>query len=129
MFWHFPHYNNQGGRPGGAVRDGDWKFIEYYDTGARELYNLATDSGESQNVVARHPDRTADMSRRLHGWIKSMNAQTNSPNPNFKPEMFHKLYEGTDVSHYVPTRADEATRARVLEWRRGMNAALRQAAK
>jgi arylsulfatase A-like enzyme len=126
MFWHFPHYNNQGGRPGGAMRDGNWKFIEYYDTGDRELYNLATDSGESQNVAARHPDRTAEMSRRLHGWIKSMNAQTNAPNPNFKPELFHKLYEAADVSRYVPTKADEDTRAKVLEWRRGMNAALRR---
>jgi hypothetical protein len=55
-----------------------------------------------------------------------MDAQTNSPNPNLKPELFHWLYEAVDVSRYVPSRSDDQTRAQVLEWRRGMNAAFRQ---
>lgn len=126
MFWHFPHYTNQGGRPGGAMRDGEWKFIEYYDTGTNELYNLGTDAGETRNLASEQPRRTQAMSRQLHAWLKSMDAQTNAPNPNFKPDLFHELYRAVDVSHYVPTKADADTRATVLEWRRGMNAALRQ---
>src|SRR5439155_15890327 len=34
LFWHFPHYTNQGGRPGGALRDGDFKLIENYEDGS-----------------------------------------------------------------------------------------------
>ena len=47
LFWHFPHYTNQGGRPGGAVREGDWKLIEHYEDGRVELFNLADDAGEN----------------------------------------------------------------------------------
>src|SRR4029079_10358726 len=42
--WHFPHYNNQGGRPAGALRDGDWKYVTYYDTGQAQLFNLQADN-------------------------------------------------------------------------------------
>lgn len=126
MFWHFPHYTNQGGRPGGAMRDGEWKFIEHYDGDTLELYNLTTDPSETRNLASEQPRRVASMRRQLHAWIKSMNAQTNPPNPNFRPGLFHKLYEAVDVSLYVPSKADDETRAKVLEWRRGMNGALRQ---
>ena len=43
LFWHYPHYGNQGGAPCGFVRDGDWKLIEWYEDGRRELYNLRDD--------------------------------------------------------------------------------------
>src|SRR5262245_25782637 len=49
--WHFPHYNNQGGRPAGALRDGDWKFIKYYDTGDVELYKLKNDIGATIDLA------------------------------------------------------------------------------
>jgi arylsulfatase A-like enzyme len=26
LFWHYPHYSNQGGFPGGGVRTGDWNW-------------------------------------------------------------------------------------------------------
>ena len=54
FFWHFPHYNNQGGRPTGAMRDGNWMLVEYYDGAATELYNIASDIGEQNNVAAQH---------------------------------------------------------------------------
>ena len=38
LFWHYPHYANQGGAPYGAIREGDWKLIEWYEDGALELY-------------------------------------------------------------------------------------------
>ncbi|HKQ36656.1 MAG TPA: hypothetical protein VJ063_01185, partial [Verrucomicrobiae bacterium] len=104
----------------------EWKFVEYYDTGTAELYNLATDSNEMRNLASEQPGRTRAMARRLNAWLKSMDAQTNAPNPSFRPELFHKLYETVDVSRYVPSKANNETRASVLEWRRGMNAVLRQ---
>ena len=39
LFWHYPHYANQNSRPGGAVRDGDWKLVEFFEGDRRELYN------------------------------------------------------------------------------------------
>lgn len=126
MFWHFPHYNNQGGRPAGAVRDGDWKFIEHYDTGQMELYNLASDQSEKRDLARKHPERTESMRKQLHAWRQSISAQTNVPNPDFDAALFHELYERTDVSLYVPTKADEKTRASLTEWRRRMNAVLRR---
>ena len=41
LFWHYPHYSNQGGEPGSAIREGDWKLIEFHKDGRRELYQLA----------------------------------------------------------------------------------------
>jgi arylsulfatase A len=125
MFWHFPHYTNQGSRPAGAMRDGDWKFIEHYDRGEPELYNIANDPAETRNLASQHAARAKKMRAQLYAWIKAVNAQTNTPNPGFKPELFRELYETVDVSRYVPTKSDDATRANLLEWRRKMNAALR----
>ena len=52
LFWHYPHYGNQGGTPGSSVRQGDYKLIEYFEDGRLELYNLKEDSAEAHNLVA-----------------------------------------------------------------------------
>ena len=129
ILWHFPHYTNQGGRPGGAVREGDWKFILHYDTGVRELYNLAADIGETRNVAEQNPERAREMHGWLNSWIGSVNAQTNAPNPEFNLALFRRLYEDMDVTRHVPTRATSRTQARLLKWRKQMNAVLPRAKK
>ena len=75
LYWHYPHYSNQGGFPGGAIRMGDWKLIERLEDGRVHLYNLARDIGERDNVAARHPDRVAAMRGRLHAWYKQVDAK------------------------------------------------------
>ena len=125
LLWHFPHYTNQGSRPAGAVREGNWKVIEHYDTGELELYNLSRDRGEKRNLAERHPKRVDKMRRGLHAWLESVNAQTNAPNPDFDPALFRELYETADVSRHVPRKADAKAHERLLEWRRQMNAVLR----
>ena len=67
IFWHYPHYGNQGGTPGSSVRDGDFKLIEFFEDGRLELYNLREDIGESLNLAADDPE-TRD---RLHGLLKT----------------------------------------------------------
>jgi arylsulfatase A-like enzyme len=57
LFWHFPHYTNQGSRPSGAMRDGDWMLVEYYDQERAELYDLSSDPGENRDLAARNPER------------------------------------------------------------------------
>ena len=122
IFWHFPHYTNQGGRPGGAVRDGDWKFIVHYDAAMPELYNLASDVGETKNLAAQNPERAREMHSWLNAWIEKVNAQTNAPNPDFNPALFRQLYEDIDITRHVPTKATSRAHAQLLKWRKQMNA-------
>src|SRR6185312_11050050 len=52
LFWHYPHYGNQGGAPGAAIRRGDWKLIEWLEDGRVELFDLAADPGEQIDLAA-----------------------------------------------------------------------------
>ena len=83
VFWHYPHYGNQGGAPGGAVRDGDWKLIEWYEDGALELYNLAEDIGEKNNLAATNSGKTRELHEKLVAWRKDVDAVMPTPNPEF----------------------------------------------
>jgi len=85
LYWHYPHYGNQGGSPGGAVRDGDWKLIEWYEDGQHELYNLRQDPGEKQDLAAEHPDKVERLAALLSTWRKEVGAQMPKPNPDFDP--------------------------------------------
>lgn len=124
LFWHFPHYTNQGGRPGGAVRDGRWKFIEFYDTGVTELYDLTADPGETRSVAKQHPRRVRRMSESLAAWRLAMQAQTNTPNPNLDDAQFRALYQDFDPSQFHPLEATAADWTRVATWREAMDAAV-----
>lgn len=84
LYWHYPHYGNQGGAPCAAVRDGDWKLVEWYEDGSRELYNLKDDLGEQHNVAAEHPDKVRELAATLDAWRKDVQAVMPTPNPDFK---------------------------------------------
>lgn len=75
LFWHYPHYSNQGGMPGGAIRAGDWKLIERYEDGRVHLYNLRTDPGERTDLAGKQPDRVAALRKKLHVWYKDVDAK------------------------------------------------------
>jgi hypothetical protein len=85
LYWHYPHYANQGSRPGGAVRDGDWKLIEFYDTSRRELFHVTRDVGEATNLAEEQPDETARLAAMLADWRKAVDAQMPRPNPDYAP--------------------------------------------
>ena len=82
LFWHYPHYGNQGGAPNGVIRDGDWKLIEWYEDGALELYNISQDSGEQNNLAAQQPKKTKALHEKLIAWRKEVGALMPTPNPN-----------------------------------------------
>jgi len=65
LFWHFPHYANCGGAPSAAVRDGDWKLIEWYEDGQLELFNLAADLGEHRNLAGSNLAKARELQARL----------------------------------------------------------------
>ena len=75
LYWHYPHYSNQGGIPSGAIRDGDWKLIERYEDGSLQLFNLADDEGERNNLADKMPERTAELRKKLHAWYQEVDAQ------------------------------------------------------
>jgi len=83
LFWHYPHYGNQGGEPSSIIRDGNWKLIHYYEDGRNELYDLSTDVVEQNNVASQFPDRTQSLHRRLQTWLREVDAKLPVPNPNF----------------------------------------------
>jgi arylsulfatase A-like enzyme len=85
LYWHYPHYHNALSWPGGAIRDGDWKLVESYDTGRLELFNLAQDPGESTNLTDREPARVKELASKLADWRSSVGAQMLTPNPHYSP--------------------------------------------
>ncbi len=84
IYWHYPHYGNQGGTPGAAIREGDWKLIEYFEDKPRELFNLARDMGETKNLIDSHPDIAQRLQDKLDRWQKDVGARFPTPNPNAK---------------------------------------------
>lgn len=82
LFWHYPHFANQGGHPAGAVRDGDWKLIESYETGDYELFNLRQDPEEKNNLAAKEPQRALALRQQLARWRGTL--RTNMPKRNAK---------------------------------------------
>ena len=85
LYWHYPHYGNQGGAPHGAIRDGDWKFIEWFEDGAVELYNIPQDISEKTNLAAQHPEKVAALRAKLIAWRTEVGAVMPTPNPNYDP--------------------------------------------
>ena len=86
IYWHYPHYGNQGGAPSGAVRAGRWKLIEWYEDGALELFDLDEDPAETVNLADTAPAMAARLRRSLALWRESVGARMPTPNPRFAPD-------------------------------------------
>jgi len=95
--WHFPHYSNQGGKPGGAIRAGDYKLVEFYEDGRRELYDVRKDESESRNLIAVKPLVADNLAKRLDDWRTRVGAKMPTPNPDYKPNPQDK--DGTITMH------------------------------
>jgi arylsulfatase A-like enzyme len=83
LYWHYPHYYPTTS-PVSSVRQGDWKLLEYFEDGHVELYNLASDVGEQNNLAGRMSEKARELRTRLAAWRKSVNAQMPAPNPKYK---------------------------------------------
>jgi len=80
IYWHYPHYGNQGGFPGGAVRRGDYKLIANYTDDSIELYNLKDDIGEKNDLAEKMPKKAAKLKAMLEKWRKDVDAKMPTPN-------------------------------------------------
>ena len=84
LYWHYPHYSNQGGKPGGAVREGDYKLIEFFEDGRLELYDLRRDPSETRDLAASMPAKARALRTKLSRWREAVGAQMMTPNPDHK---------------------------------------------
>jgi len=84
IFWHYPHYGNQGGTPGSSIRWGEWKLIEFFEDKRLELYNLENDIGENNNLADKHPEITRKLHNALIEWRSKIEAKIPLPNPDWK---------------------------------------------
>ena len=84
LFWHYPHYGNQGGEPSSIIMTGKWKLIHYHEDGRDELYDLSEDQGESTNLIKHELKRSRAMRRNLDAWLKESGAKFPSKDPKFE---------------------------------------------
>jgi len=82
LYWHFPHYRHGPGHdPYSVIRDGDWKLIKFYDPAKVELYNLAEDLGEENELSRRRPERVKELEAKLRNHLNEVGAKQ----PKLKP--------------------------------------------
>jgi arylsulfatase A-like enzyme len=93
LYWHYPHYGNQGGDPSAIIREGNWKLIHYWEDSHDELYNLATDLSETRDVSADHPKITGQMRTRLLAWLEEVDAKIPGQDPEYNEELSMKRQE------------------------------------
>ena len=74
LFWHYPHYGNQGGEPSAIIRRGDWKLIHYYEDGRDELYNLDRDTGEKNDLAKNEDSKAKELRTALDAWLAETGA-------------------------------------------------------
>jgi arylsulfatase A-like enzyme len=86
LYWHYPHYGNQGGDPASIIRKGDWKLIHYYEDDSNELYNLKTDPYEKSNIAETNPTIAASLYENLKNWLQEVGAKYPVTDPEFDPK-------------------------------------------
>lgn len=84
IHWHYPHYHRA--RPCGSILKGEWKLIEWFETGETELFHLANDPYEQKNLSQENPEKKAELLADLRRWRENVGAQLPTPNPQHDPE-------------------------------------------
>jgi arylsulfatase A-like enzyme len=90
LFWHYPHYGNQGGEPSSIIRSGNFKLIHYFEDGHDELYNLAKDIGEETDLAASQPQTGKALRTKLDAWLKETGARIPAADDRFNLELKKK---------------------------------------
>lgn len=87
LFWHYPHYGNQGGDPSSIIRRGDWKLIHYWEDHRRELYNVTEDPDETTDLAAQHAELVDKLGRELEAYLIRVGANLPRPYPGYREAM------------------------------------------
>ena len=105
IYWHYPHYHPGSATPYSAVREGDWKLIEFYEDRHVELYNLRAEIGEKTELSNQHPEIAARLRAKLAAWRLSVQAQEPTRNPQYDPA---REFEGTGAAGKAGGKAKKA---------------------
>ena len=92
LIWHYPHYGNQGGDPSCIIRRGNWKLIHYFEDNHEELYNLATDLSETNDLAARNPVKVKELSTEMFDYLKSVKAKFPEKDTAYSEDSEKKYY-------------------------------------
>ena len=75
LYWHYPHYGNQGGEPSSIIQQNGWKLIHYWEDNREELFKLPSIEKDELNVISEHPELAKKLSNQLLTWLKEVNAK------------------------------------------------------
>jgi len=84
LFFHYPHYYATT-TPASAIRQGDWKLIEFFEDGRIELFNLADDPGEQNDLADQQTEVAQQLRSRLAAWRVEVRASLPEANPDYLP--------------------------------------------
>lgn len=84
LFWHYPHWGNQGGSPGSVVREGKWKLIRWAWPARTELFDLEADPSETKDLSAAQPELVERLGKEIDSFLMNTHAYPFTKNPNFK---------------------------------------------
>uniref|UniRef100_UPI0040475948 sulfatase-like hydrolase/transferase n=1 Tax=Mariniflexile sp. TaxID=1979402 RepID=UPI0040475948 len=93
LYWHYPHYGNQGGEPVSIMRKNNWKIIHYWEDDHLELYDLNSDLGETNNLSNSNKEKAQEMKKELMNWLESMNTQYAELDPSWDESAWNKRLE------------------------------------
>ena len=85
LYWHYPHYGNQGGEPSSIIREGHYKLIRYHEDGHQELYHVTNDLGEKNDLAQEHPNLVKTLAAKLTAHLTEVGAKIPKPDPRFNP--------------------------------------------
>jgi arylsulfatase A-like enzyme len=92
LFWHYPHYGNQGGEPVSIIRLEKWKLIHYWEDGHDELYNLSSDPGEKQDISKNNSTVAKKLRSDLDTFLANSNARIPQINPDYNDQLAKEQY-------------------------------------
>ncbi|TVP53352.1 MAG: DUF4976 domain-containing protein [Mongoliibacter sp.] len=87
LYWHYPHYGNQGGDPSSVLLLGEWKLIHYWEDNHMELYNLETDPQERKNLADIEKQKAEELQNQLFEWLNQKNIESPKLVDNFNTEL------------------------------------------
>ena len=85
LYWHYPHYGNQGGEPCAIIRSASWKLIHYFEDGRNELYDIKEDIGEQSDQLKQYPQVAQELMAKLSTWLKETGALIPKKDDRFDP--------------------------------------------
>ena len=84
LAWHYPHYMpRQSMKPSSAIRQGNMKLVHWHESHKIELFDLAKDISESNDLAAAQPEKALELYKKLEAWREKVGAQMPVPNPRF----------------------------------------------